>query len=294
MKLSIIIVAWRVQDKLKNNLQAIFSSTGLQSLSNSTGFSCEVFVVDNNSGDGTVDMVGETFPQVKVIANKTNQGFAYAVNQVLLEAQGEYILLLNPDMLVKPDTLNKLLVWADHHPQATAMSCKLVDQAGKIIKHICSFPNWFNQLAIILKLPHLLPNILNNYLLKDFDYSQEAMVDSVRGSFLLLRQSTIEQVGLLDERYFIWFEDVDYCRSLQNMGLELWYIPTVECVDYVGQSFKQVRTLTTQKYFRDSMLKYFAKWHNRWQVIILTIAWAIIWPAICLANLLQLKGKNRA
>ncbi|MFH0951009.1 MAG: glycosyltransferase family 2 protein [bacterium] len=293
MKLSIVIVSWCVQDKLKNNLQAILASTGLRTLSNPAGFSCEIFVVDNNSDDDTVAMVHDLFPQVKIVANKANQGFAYAVNQVLPEAQGEYILLLNPDMLVQPDTLAKLLIWADSHPQATAMSCKLIDQTGAVIKHVRSFPNWLNQLAVIFKLPHLWLGILNNYLLKDFDYNQETKVDSVRGSFLLLRESTIEQVGLLDERYFIWFEDVDYCHSLKNMGLELWYTPSATCVDYVGQSFKQVRTLTTQKYFKDSMLKYFAKWHSRWQVAVLATAWAIAWPVIYLINFLQLKGKNR-
>ena len=95
----------------------------------------------------------------------------------------------------------------------------------------------------------------------DFDYTRDARVDSVRGSFFLLRRSTIDKLGGLDERYFIWFEEVDYCKQIAVTGLQTWYMSSVRCTDFVGRSFALVSGRTKQEYFTDSMTKYFAKWH---------------------------------
>jgi GT2 family glycosyltransferase len=291
MNLSIIIVSWKVKEQLKRNLQAIFSSEGMFHRPGMVGFTYQVFVVDNDSKDGTVEMIKKEFPQVKVVANKNNLGFATAVNQVMIEAEGEYVLLLNPDMKVRSDTLSKMIKWMNNNP-ASVSSCKLINKQGQTVKHIRNFPTWKDQLAIILKLPHLFPSILNKYLRSDFDYNSICKVDSVRGSFLMIRSSTIKEIGLLDERYFIWFEDVDYCKTIVNNNLDIWYVGDIECFDYVGQSFKQVKILTTQKYFKDSMLKYFKKWHPAWQFSLLQIAWIF---GIFLSVILSFLGfKSRA
>jgi GT2 family glycosyltransferase len=265
--LSIIIVSWNVKDKLRENLQALFSSVG--------ELDFEVWVVDNDSADDTAGMVEAEFPWVKLIANKENAGFAKANNQAIRSSKGEFVLLLNPDMKVAPDALMNMLAWMRTNQQAAVAGCHLVSEAGETVKHVRRFPGIWDQLAIVLKLPHLFPGVLKEYLREDFDYGQPARVDSVRGGFFMMRREAIEMVGLLDERYFIWFEEVDYCKRVYEQGLEVWYAPAAECLDYVGQSFKQVKRGTTQNYFRDSMLKYFKKWHPAWQYWLLRLAWPI-------------------
>ncbi len=263
MDLSIIIVSWNVKEKLRQNLKALLESQG--------DLNMEVFVVDNNSQDSSAEMVKNEFSQVKVIANDDNLGFACANNQAISKAKGKYILLLNPDMRIQEDTLRNMVNWMDKNPQAFVAGPKLINEAGEIIKHVRRFPKFCDQLAIVLKLPHIFPNILDKYIQKDFDYSKPAQVDSVRGSFFMFRNTGKK----LDERYFIWFEEVDFCRQVKKEGGEVWYTPAATVVDYVGQSFGQVDSLKKQKYFRDSMLKYFRKWHHVWQYCILRVIWPI-------------------
>jgi len=270
MNLSVIIVSWNVREKLRNNLRALYQSEG--------DFSFEVSVVDNNSADGSADMVKQESPKAKVIANSENLGFSRANNQAIKLAQGEFILLLNPDMQVEAGTLAKTLAWAKNNPQATVMSCRLVDEAGKTIRQVRRFPKFFDQLMVTLKIPHIFPAVLHKYLVTDFNYEAAAKVDSVRGAFFLINRENWQRLAggqepLLDERYFLWFEEVDFCRQVYQLGGEVWYTPVAECHDYVGQSFAQLPRGTTQKYFSDSMLKYFEKWNKPWEYATLKTIW---------------------
>lgn len=272
MDLSIVIVSWNVREKLRENLHALFQSEG--------DFKYEVFVVDNASQDGSADLVREKFPQVKLIINSDNLGFAKANNQALRLASGKFVLLLNPDMRVSQDTLARALSWAQTNPQATVAGCRLVNEQGEIVKQVRRFPKFFDQLLIILKLPHIFPRLLDKYLCARFNYSQPRQVDSIRGAFFLINTENYQRISngaalRLDERYFIWFEEVDFCRQIAQWGGQVWYTPAAECLDYVGQSFKQVARTQTQSYFRDSMLKYFKKWGKPWQVRILAGAWKV-------------------
>jgi hypothetical protein len=274
MDLSIIIVSWNVKDKLRRNLQALFQS----SIGN---FTREIFVIDNNSADGSTAMVRQEFPAVRLISNDKNLGFAAANNQALRLATGRFLLLLNPDMQVESATLSQMLAWAQANPQATVSGCRLIDESGKIIKHVRRFPQFFDQLMITLKVPHLFPHVVDKYLDKDFNYEQAARVDSIRGAFFLINREAWQKIGgqdppALDERYFVWFEEVDFCRQVYKLGGEVWYTPVARCLDYVGQSFKQVGLGRTQEYFSDSMLKYFKKWGKKWEYDILKLGWGVI------------------
>jgi len=266
MDLSVIIVSYNVKDKLKNNLTALVKSLGVN---------FEIFVIDNASTDKTVEMLSTEFPSIKLISNDTNLGFAAACNQGIKLASGRYVLLLNPDMKVMADTLFSAVEWLDKNEQAAICGIKLVDENNKIVSQVRNFPTVFDQFVIASKLAHLMPWLLNNYLCSKFNYEAEAKVDSIRGSFFLIRRSTLEILGLLDERYFIWFEEVDYCRLALSKGLEVWYTPVATATDYVGQSFKQVDLTTRQIYFKTSMLAYFEKWHSLWQLLILRLGWLI-------------------
>lgn len=301
MDLSIIIVSWNVREKLKENLKAIFKASPHHSLclpdrQDSQGegsIDFEVFVVDNNSSDGSAEMVKSEFSDVKLITNQENFGFAKANNQAIKKAQGNFILLLNPDMKVFPDTLVNMINWMRENKQASVAGCCLVDEAGNTIKHVRKFPRLSDQFAIALKLPHLFSGVLNDYLRADFDYGQPAKVDSIRGGFFMIKRETIEKIGLLDERFFLWFEEVDYCKRVKNSGGQVWYTPTVKCVDYIGQSFLQVKRGTTQIYFCDSMLKYFKKWHPSWQRCVLKLVWPVGMLLTYLGDFLKLKTKTR-
>ncbi len=305
MDLSIIIVSWNVREKLKENLKSLFLSQG--------NLSFEVFVVDNNSSDGSSEMVKREFPrvhpvksseagakqfnEVKLIANSDNLGFAKANNQAIRlclgQAKSEFVLLLNPDMKVFPDTLSNMVKWMRENKNASVAGCHLVDESGNTIKHVRKFPRLSDQVAIILKLPHLFSAVLNDYMRADFDYSQPARVDSIRGGFFMIRRETMEKIGLLDERYFLWYEEVDYCLRIKKSGGQVWYMPAAKCVDYVGQSFSQVKRGVTQRYFRDSMLKYFKKWHPSWQYYILKTAWPMGMLIAKIADLFKLNSEAK-
>jgi hypothetical protein len=273
MDLSIIIVSWNVKDHLQKNLESLFRSRG--------DFKFEVFVVDNASVDGSAEMVQTKFPEVNLICNSENSGFSKANNQAIKIAKGKFILLLNPDMRVRPDTLRNILNWAAGKPEATVIGCKLVDKSGGTIKQVRRFPRFFDQLMIVFKIPHFIPSVVNKYLCSDFNYETASKVDSIRGAFFLVNRENYKKISgldypLLDENYFIWFEEVDFCRQAHELGGEVWYSPAAECLDHVGQSFKQVGLGQTQKYFSESMLKYFRKWGKRWEYFILKMAWGII------------------
>ena len=267
MDLSIIIVSWNVKEILKENLKSIFQSN--------SNISFEVFVVDNNSEDGSAEMVQREFPQVKLIANSENYGFAKANNQAIKKSQGRYVLLYNPDMKCFKDSFEKMVQWMDKHKDVGVGGCRLVKEDGSDFQHVRRYPKLSDQLAVILKLPHISPNILNKYLRSDFDYNKEAVVDSIRGSYFMIRREVIDKIGGLDERYFIWFEEVDYCRQVKDAGFSVMYTPIVQCIDLKGKSFAQVPRGKAQEYFKDSMLKYFKKWHPIWQYYILKMTWPI-------------------
>lgn len=270
LDVSVIIVSWKVKERLRANLSALMPA--LNSLS------AEVFVVDNNSQDGSAEMVAKEFPKARLIANRENLGFAKANNQAIKEAKGNFILLLNPDMLVFPETIKDMLAWMKASPQAVVAACRLETESGDLLPHVRRFPRLSDQLAIVLKLPHLFPSLLDAYLCKNFDYGQASKVDSVRGAFFMINRAAWQDISasalpLLDERYFIWFEEVDFCRQVYKNGGEVWYTPAARCLDYVGRSFNQVGVSRKQLYFQDSMLKYFQKWEPYWQYYALKSIW---------------------
>ena len=257
MDLSIVTVTWNSEELIEKQIRSV--KDGCKNIS------FEEIVVDNASADKTTEIIVNEFPEIKLIKNDKNRGFAFPNNQATKLAQGEFLLFLNPDMRVEEGSLDKMVEWMRGHQDVGVASCKLVDQYGKLNRSALPrrFPTVWDQLAIILKLPHLFPGILNHYLYKDFNTDVEQEVDSVRGSFMIMRRQVYEKLGwAFDPRYFIWFEDVDTCREVKKMGLKVMYTPIISCVDYVGQSFKKRNTLWKQKQFITSMAQYFWKWRN--------------------------------
>ncbi|HVM91095.1 MAG TPA: glycosyltransferase family 2 protein [Verrucomicrobiae bacterium] len=262
--LAVVIVSWNVKDAVLDNLRSLFVSDPMPAL--------DVVVVDNASHDGTVETVRRAFPQVRVIANEENFGFAKACNQGIAASHARHVLLLNPDMRVEPDALAKLVSYLDTHPKAGVVSGKLLDEKGKPMHHMRRFPTVWTQLLIVLKLAKFFPALLDRYHGKDLDLEKEQEVDTVRGSFFAMNRTALDLVGLLDERFYIWFEEVDYCKRVHLHNLRVMYVPSIVAHDLVGRSFKQRKLTWRQAQFLKSMAAYFEKWHPGWRVWLIQFA----------------------
>lgn len=255
MDLSIITVIHNDRENILRQLRSV--NNGFNNLQ------IEQWVVDNGSEDGSADEIAKEFPSVHIIKNTDNKGFAVANNQAVKKSSGDFFLFLNPDMAVSPGSLDMITDWMRKRVDVGIASCKLIDENGVFNEEAKPrrFPKVTDQLAIILKLPHLFPSILKKYLYFDFNPDEEREVDTVRGSFMIMRKSFVDAVGYaFDPRFFIWFEDVDICKECWNRGLKVFYTPIISCVDFVGQSFKKKPTVWKQVNFSKSMLQYFKKW----------------------------------
>lgn len=252
---SIIIVSWNVRETLRKNLERIFSLA--------TTVEFEVIVVDNGSSDKSADMLRANFPQVNVIQNDGNRGFAYACNQGLRAANGEVIILFNPDMLMGEDAIDRAHKTLMERTEIGVLGVRLLRENGSIVESVRRDPGFWNQLAILLKLPHLFPTIVDGYLMKDYDYGVSQEVPQVRGSFFAFRRDVMDAVGLLDaDRFFVWFEEVDFCRRVRAAGYKVWYRADISCTDLVGLAFKQQPIWLKQARMCKSMARYFKKWHG--------------------------------
>lgn len=255
MNLSVITVTWNAKDNILEQIKSVRS--GCQNIS------YEQLIVDNGSTDETPDLVAKEFPDIKIIRNAGNMGFGYANNQAAKLATGEFLLFLNPDMRVSAGSLDKMVGWMREHIDVGIASCKLMDSKGEVNAAALPrrLPGILDQMAVVLKIPHIFPKVLNRYLYSGFDAEREQEVDSVRGSFMMMHREIYDRLGwAFDPRYYIWFEDVDTCREAKRLGFKVSYTPIINCVDYVGQSFKKQNTLWKQKQFTKSMLQYFQKW----------------------------------
>jgi GT2 family glycosyltransferase len=259
MDLSVLTVTWNSREHVLEQVRSVRSAC--------SAISCEQLVFDNASADGTAAALAAELPDLPVTASDRNLGFGAANNALANAARGDFFLLLNPDMrLVDEGALDALVAWARSHPRAGIVSCRLVDDRGAFNRNTAPkrFPRVIDRVVILLKLHLLFPSLLDRYLWRDFDETREQQVDSVQGSFLLLRREVYEKQGrLFDPRYFIWFEDVDLCREVHALGWEVWYTPAVRCVDYRGRSFAKRPVLWQQRAFTRSMLQYSRKW-ERW------------------------------
>lgn len=263
MDLSIIIVSWNTRDLLKKCLASIFAHT--------RNIKFEIIVVDNNSQDGSQLMIEKDFPQVKLIRNKKNTGFAYANNQAIKESQGRYILLLNPDTELIDNSLEKIIRLNDGHNDWGVIGCKILNPDGSLQKSVRRFPQLKDQILIQLKLHHLpfFNKFLSAYLAKDFDYQKQASVDQVMGAFFLTKRELLNRLGLFDERFYLWFEEVDFCQRIKNAGFEVVYTPEINIVHHGAQSFKQL-DWRKQLVWNHSVQHYFFKHKPKWQ-------WLSLW-----------------
>jgi len=252
MDLSIIIVSWNVKDLLQKCLQSIYGKT--------QGLEFEVFVVDNASKDGSSQMVLKEFSQATLISSNVNLGFGKANNLALEQASGKYILFMNPDMELIENSFPKLVELMDKDPKIALATCQLIYPDGSRQKNVKNNPGLCDQLLILLKLHHFFqPKCLKRYLAKDFDYEKEREVKQIMGAFIFANGEIIKQMGGWDADYFLWWEDLDLCKRIQDSDYKIVYFPKTKIIHHEAKSFEQQMSLEKQKNFNRGMRIYFKK-----------------------------------
>lgn len=262
--ISVCIVSWNVRDDLRRCLASLANRE-----------ECECIVVDNASHDGSQEMVAREFPNVQRIANQRNEGFSKAVNQAIQKAKGDILYVLNPDTVVFPDTLRNLQTFFDAHEQAGIVGTKILHPDGAIQKSVRAFPTFSSQFLVLLKLHNFFPNFgsVKKYYRWDMDYEQEQEVDQVMGASFAIRRESLRDIGMFDEKFWIWFEEVDLCKRAKNAGWKVYYTPTVVVRHEKGKSFAQVSRLKRQFWLERSMDYYFSKHHSKFERYILWAAY---------------------
>lgn len=277
MKLSIIIVSWNVKELLNACLISIFRYL--------KDFEYEVIVVDNDSNDGTLDMIKTNYPQVNLLANKKNIGFGAANNLAMKMAKGEYILFLNDDTKFINSNFSKLFNYFEEDNKLGMLGCKLLNPDKSIQKSVRRFPTLLDQIVIMTKLHNFFPKLISKYLWENFDYNKKQEVDQVMGSFMLTKNEILGKVGSFDKRFFLWFEEVDLEKRIKKAGYKILYTPEFEIVHHKESSFIQLNRLKAQLNFNKSLLKYFIKHHSIFSLLILIILQPL---SFCLALIVQL------
>jgi len=252
MDVSVIIVSFNTRGLLRNCLLSIYRETKDVEL--------EVFVVDNCSEDGSADMVEEEFPDVHLIRNHENLGFAMGNNIALGKGRGRYFLLLNPDTQLTNNAIKELVGYMDPHPGVGACGSMLLDGDNNI-QMVC---RKFSR--IIHEVGELTPVInrfrwkfmSRDYLPVEFDYGDTGETDYVQGACLMVRREVVEEVGLLDERFFMYSEEEDWCYRMKQNGWKVMYVPSAVIVHYWGMSTKQRSSEMLVELYR-SKLKFFSK-----------------------------------
>jgi len=249
--LSIIIVSFNTKDFLFRCLESLDPND-------------EIIIVDNASTDGSVEAINSSkFKNLKIIVNKNNLGFAKAVNQGLKQAKGDYLLLLNSDIVVKPDSINKLIEFAEKHSEAGVVGGRLLNPNNSAQPSVYHFPTiwraireyWLRQKGVYEKYIPIGTNPVR--------------VEVVTGAVFLIPKKVLQKVGLLDERYFMYFEDLDYCRRVGQAGYKVYYLPTAEFIHVHGASGQSIPDQTRKWLVKSSQI-----YHGRLKYFLLSL---IIW-----------------
>lgn len=233
-KLSVIIVNYNVEYFLEQCLNSVLKAT--------KEINAEVFVVDNNSIDGSVEMVKEKFPEVILFDNQQNLGFSKANNQAMHESKGEYILLLNPDTVVEEDTFQKCIDFMDNHPDTGGLGVRMIDGKGKFLPESKrGLPTPTVAFYKIFGLSRLFPKSkqFGKYHLGYLDEFETNEIEILSGAYMFMRKATLEKVGLLDEAFFMYGEDIDLSYRITQVGYKNYYLPDAQIIHYKGESTKK-------------------------------------------------------
>jgi GT2 family glycosyltransferase len=252
--LSIIIVNWNTRDLLATCLDAIRRS--LSSEGADTTLQAEVIVVDNGSTDGTVEMLRRDYPDVRLIENRENVGFARANNQGLAASRGRYLLLLNTDAFLRGPALARLVRFMDEHPEAGIVGPRLYFGDGTLQRSCYAFPTLATEFYGAIGLDRLFPRsrLFGRYRLGYWDMRDVREVDVVMGACLMARREVFEQIGGLDERFFMYSEEVDWCYRARQAGWRIYYVPQAEATHLWGGTARVLPVQTVVQLYHSRLL----------------------------------------
>jgi len=247
-------VNWNTHELLRRCLAAVHTTVRTP---------YELLVVDNGSDDGSPAMVREQFPDAILIANDTNRGFAAAVNQALARAGGQMFLLLNSDTHVKPEAVDTLVQWLRAHPRVGICGGRLRNDRGQMQLSFGAFPTIRHEAVRKWVWNPLARHPWGTRVL-EWRYRRPAPVDWVLGACLMIRRDTVTRIGLLDEGFFFYFEEVDWCLRARRAGWEVWLVPHAEVIHLGGQSVARDPQRLALEY-RKSQRRFYQKHYAGWQ-----------------------------
>lgn len=266
LDLSVIIVSWNVADLLAACVESIYASLDAPD-SRLNRSSVEVIVVDSGSGDNTVPMLRQRFPQVDVIALDDNVGFTRANNLGLARARGRHLFILNPDTVILGDALSRLVTFMDANPDVGMCGPHTLNSDGSTQSTRRRFPNfWIGLFESTWLQPYAPKGLLDSYYYVDGNSVHDTLdVDWVQGSALVVRREVYEQIGGFDEGFVMFSEELDWCRRARDAGWRVVYVGDAEIIHHGGKSTGQV-VAQTHILFQQSKLRYFRKYHG-WLVV---------------------------
>jgi GT2 family glycosyltransferase len=280
LMVSIVIVSWNAKDYLRQCLASLFTGACRHPM--------EVIVVDNASSDGSAESVAQDYPRVQLIRNATNLGFARANNIGMSAATGKYACLINSDVKVLPGCLDRLVDYQEDHPDVGMVGPRIIGGDGKCQRSCRGFPTVWNMFCRALALDTLFPGTraFTGYSLRHWPQDTCRAVDILSGCFWLVRRKALAEVGMLDESFFMYGEDMDWCKRFWKHGWKLAFIPSAEAIHYGGASSANAPVRFYIERHRAD-LQYWQKHHSRpavWFYFLVT----------CLHLLLRLAGYSAA
>jgi GT2 family glycosyltransferase len=268
MKLSIILVEWNTSDLLKQTLESVYKEN--------TGYDFEEIVIDNHSADDSVEMVKKFFPQVKLVANNDNRGFAKANNQGMAMAAGEYIMLLNTDVIVLDGAINKLVQFLDNHTDVMMVGPRLLNTDGtfqpacrrNLPNPVSSFLHLFGLAKIFKK-----SKLANEYKQTNADPEVTAPAQALSGAAMVFRRKVYEEIGGLDETFFMYGEDLDFCKRIFDKGWKAVYVSEAKITHLGGASSKKRRTKSLVNFYEAMWLYYKKHFYKQYNLLVNYIIW---------------------
>jgi N-acetylglucosaminyl-diphospho-decaprenol L-rhamnosyltransferase len=286
---SIAVVSYNTRDLLARCLNSIRETAA--------DLNVETIVVDNASSDGSPEMVARDFPEAGLIRNEDNLGFAVATNQAVRISQGRYILLLNSDALLLPHAVQRMVSFMDSHPKAGVVGAQLLNPDSSFQSSYADFPDLFAELLLITRLAHAVyPRTYPSHPAAESQH--ERVVDWVFGACLMARRDAVEAVGLLDEDYFMYTEETDWCYRMRQSGWLVHYLPSARVIHWSGQSALKVPERKRSQLYRSKWL--FMRKHRgrvtaglfRVAVLILSSLKLMAWALTCLSSDASRRGRG--
>jgi GT2 family glycosyltransferase len=260
MELSVIIVSYNVLDYLRESIRSVIVA--------SAGIETEIIVVDNDSHDGSVAMIESEFPEVRLIASGSNEGFSAACNRGITASSGDFILILNPDTLIFPDALSKALLFMKRNPDAGAAGARMTDGNGRFLPESKrGFPSPLTSFFKLNGLWRIFPRsaLFNAYYLGHLPEDRTCRADILTGAFMLIRRKALEQSGHFDTRFFMYGEDIDLSWRIRMAGWHNYYLHDVRITHFKGRSSSTSMESSVYHFYESMYLfaqKHLAKgWH---------------------------------